>query len=155
MTKKDTTIENQREFERHSLHSSTVLIGYQRPGFHACWVNDVPESNHRSGSNIGKYLDAGYTYCKATEYHKSQRINFSGEDKPKVDGDHISQLVDRRNGIFAFLLEIPNEFYEADQKELAKEAQRKLDAMRSPAELLDSEYARRVHRDNTKTDIAR
>lgn len=74
-----------------------------RPGFHACWVNE---------QNVPKYLDAGYTYVDYEVSFGSYHVNQGNSLGARYARD-VGQ------GMVAFLMEQPQEWYDEDR---AKEA---------------------------------
>ena len=92
---------------RRSANERVARLEYpKRPGWHQCWINDVP-------GNIGKMKEIGYDF----------RID-------PVRKERISRVVgaaEGGSGLQAYLMEIPLEIYTEDKKAL--EAQmNKIDA---------------------------
>lgn len=72
------------------------------PGFHLCWVND--------DGRVQAYLDRGYDFVENGE----QGIQQDSTDT----GKHVRRLVGKKesgDGLYAFLMKIPQEWFEEDQ----------------------------------------
>lgn len=85
-----------------------------KPGFHACWVNDY---------NVDAYLAGSYDFVTYNVTVGDKHINAAA-----TEGGKISMPVG--NGVIAYLMEIPQEWYEEDMAKLENETDEKERAMR-------------------------
>lgn len=74
------------------------------PELHPCWVNDVD-------NNVERYQNAGYSFWTGKVAVGDTKV-----DSDSQLGTPISKNVG--NGVTAFLMVVPIEFYDADQKAL-------------------------------------
>lgn len=77
-----------------------------REGFHRCLVNDY---------NVEGFLAAGYEFVRDQKANQCQRR----AQTPSSFGDSVVRI-DVGGGLVGYLMEIPNEIYEEDQKDNAK-----------------------------------
>jgi len=88
--------------KRVPLYEKSVLQAEEREGYKRRWVND-------DGPRIKNFLDAGYTFVQdpfATKIDKSSGI-------PSQMGSAVKTKVGQN--LFAYLMEVPMEFYLEDQ----------------------------------------
>jgi len=76
-----------------------------RPGFKACWVNEV---------NVPRYLDAGYTFVENDVSFGSHHVNQSNPHGARYARNVGLQTI-------AYLMEIPQEYWDADREAEAAE----------------------------------
>lgn len=79
-----------------------------RPGYVRRWVNDEP-------GRISQAQNGGYSFVA-----DQTKVGTGSEDGNTDMGSAVSRVVDRRTGQRAFLMEIPKDFYDADQAEKQK-----------------------------------
>lgn len=91
------TDEGPKKFVRQPFgQRRSKLDNSQRPGFHRHWFNDWPGMDR-----IGDALRAGYTHVKDSAGKNMQRVVGTSE---------------AGGGLISYRMEIPQEWYDADQK---------------------------------------
>lgn len=96
--------------KRIPLHSQRGEWIMRREGYYRRWVND-------QGDRIDKFLRGGYTFVSSEEMPEALRSK-----EPSERGDYARKAVG--NGIIAYCMEIPQEWWEEDQKAKQKENDR-------------------------------
>lgn len=76
------------------------------PELHACWVNDY---------NVERYKSAGYSFWTGSAIVGDNKVDNAGSMSDSV----VSKAVG--NGVVAFVMVIPKELYDEDQKSMAQE----------------------------------
>jgi hypothetical protein len=94
--------------ERVPLGTRQVLTSEQREGFHRRWVNDVD-------TRIQQYLNAGYTPVEGESDTSVDRAQDPSKEGSALVRKHVG------NGVYAVLMEVPLEIYNADKAVLHKE----------------------------------
>lgn len=92
--------------------------GGQLVGYHATWVNDYP-------GNVQRYLDMGYAPVYQSD---AVKIGDLAEDYANRLGTWINVIVgktEENQPLRAFLLKIPQEWYDQDRAEKTQERIRK------------------------------
>lgn len=90
-----------RAGQRRAANERTPRLDYpKRPGWHQCWINDVP-------GNIQRFKERGYEF----------RI----DPVTKERVSRVAGALEGGGGLQAFLMEIPLEIYQEDQKALEAE----------------------------------
>jgi len=102
-TVQEKTVVKAKRNTRVKLGSRNKLKYPDKPGFHRRVVNDRDD-------RIEQFLAAGYVHVKGDEVGG----DLSVKDPAKL-GKNVSKPVG--NGITGYLMEIPQEFYDEDQKE--------------------------------------
>ena len=98
-----------RRPNRKPLHARNVLKFPQRPGFRRRIVNDPGD-----GSRVNMFLEAGYN-------HVAEKVNMTSDGeagKPSQVGSNTERVVGSGSvaPIRGYLMEIPEEYYQEDQK---------------------------------------
>lgn len=130
--------------ERRKVRSPNLinnLPSYNLPGIHVCWVNDDNDPTHYSGSNVGNYLDCGYSFIMKKKNDKLEET-FSlieGDQRGTPSSGHLISRVVNRRGLVAYLMGIPENAYEEMLKIDAQAAKDLADKARRPSQL-DNEY---------------
>lgn len=102
--------------KRIPIGTGNVLTAEQRPGFVRRYVND-------HDGRVDRFIEAGYTpVLKPGADTSAQRTG-----KPSLMGDVVRKSVG--GGMHAVLMEIPQEWYDEDQKEKQKEVDAKENSM--------------------------
>ena len=87
-----------RAGNRRSANERVARLDYpKRPGWHQCWINDVP-------GNIGKFKELGYDFRIDTV--TKERIT------------RVAGTAESGGGLQTYLMELPLEIYREDQKAL-------------------------------------
>lgn len=102
------TAKNRERSEREPIHSQKRLAANKRPGYVRRYVNDV-------GQRIESFKRAGYSIVSEDQDNSDKRAS-----DPSLQGTSLTR-VSVGGGIYAVLMEIPEEFYKEDQ--LAKQRQ--------------------------------
>lgn len=79
---------------------SVLDVSGKEDGFHYCWVNDY---------NVDKFIDAYYEYVE-----HAVTVGHTKIDAASAQGAKVSKKVG--NGLIAFLMRIPVEYYTEDVK---------------------------------------
>lgn len=74
--------------------------------YHACWVNDY---------NVERYKDAGYGFWTGSAVVGDNHVDSNSGMTTSTMSKQVG------NGVTAFLMVLPKELYEQDQKDLADE----------------------------------
>ena len=85
----------------NSLKRNVLTVEGIRDGFHACWVNE---------DQVDRYLDIGYDFVRNEVMVGSRRLG-AVADAARPGDSTISRNVG--GGVVAYLMEVPNELYEA------------------------------------------
>ena len=94
------------------------------PGYHLHWINDYP-------GRVQQALAAGYTMVKADETRIHARTGGGGNDDL---GSGVSMVVGQQEGgqaLKAYLMKIPQDLYDSDQKAAQQSSDRVEAALRS------------------------
>lgn len=83
------------------------------PAFHYCWVYDESES----GARIFQYHNAGYEFANADDH----RVGASFVHKLDSLGSIIRTSAGVNTGGYLYLMRIPRELYEEDQRAIQKQ----------------------------------
>lgn len=92
-----------------------LTVEGQEAGWHYCWVNDV---------QVDRYLAAGYEYVSHEVVVGSKKI-----DSASQTGGKVVKAVG--NGVTAYLMRVPQEYYEEDMRSLQDHIDANEMAMRS------------------------
>jgi hypothetical protein len=92
--------------ERTSIHGGKDLLSVdgQEPGFHYCWVNDY---------NVSRFEKAGYEFVTHEVVIGSRRVD-------AVTGIGAKHSLPVGNGVTAYLMRIPEEYFNEDNAALEK-----------------------------------
>lgn len=104
-TREDTRAENRPERQPISGIKNLLNVTGIRPGFHACWVNEP---------NVPAYQAAGYNFVE-------NDVSFGATHVQQANPHGARYAKNVGLGMTAYLMEIPNEYYEADRKREADE----------------------------------
>ena len=104
-----------RANRRKRIGRGNVLTAQARPGFVRRYVNDKP-------GRIQEFLDAGYTPVTDGQRPGDEQVGDS-----KLPGTTVAKHVG--NGMNAYLMEIPLNFYEEDQAEKQEENDRQVEGI--------------------------
>lgn len=110
MSKKDraeATQENRRKRIPLGVHRSKMSVPAELipDGYHGHWINDVD-------NRLMMAQQGGYDFAENNgRYKVGEDINDGNSDL----GNKVSQVVDREKGTRAYLMIIPQEFYDEDQ----------------------------------------
>ncbi len=85
-----------------------TVSGIDEEKFHPCWVNDTDD-------NLFKYIDAGYEFVLDDG---TIRVGDRSINRDSQLGTKVSKNVG--NGITAYLMVIPKEYYEEDLAQYSK-----------------------------------
>lgn len=104
-----------KRVERKPIHSRSLLEVHERPGFHRRWVLDV-------AGRIQMFKEAGYTFVKNEEDTNTDQV----QDPSTMDSSCIRRVGNKalpeHEGRYAYLMEIPLEWWEEDQEAKAAKA---------------------------------
>lgn|SRR3990167_3141180 len=98
---------NDRKTERPKripVGSRKILVADERPGYHRRWVND-------DGERILQFKDAGYAHVTNSDADISDART---QDPSKIGSSVVRKSVGDNK--WAYLMEIPLEFYNEDQE---------------------------------------
>jgi hypothetical protein len=101
--------------QRSSIHDvgrDKMSVKGIKPGFHPCWVNDY---------NVDAFLQAGYDFV-------TYGVTV-GEKQLAAVSEGGKHSIAAGNGVVAYLMEIPEEYYQADLKIIENETSEKERAM--------------------------
>lgn len=96
----------------HDVGRDKLAVKGIRAGFHPCWVNDY---------NVDAYLQAGYDFVTYGVTVGEKAL------APVSEGGRHS--LPAGNGVTAFLMEIPEEYYKEDMQEIERETNAKETAL--------------------------
>lgn len=110
----------------------------QRQGYVRRWVNDVE-------GRLGSAEQGGYQFVE----NKNFQIGAQDIDNENRDlGARVSRVVDKSTGMKAYLMEIPKEYHEEDQRIKMREVDETESAIKRGA--LDNNESRYVPKDGIK-----
>lgn len=89
--------------KRTTIGTRRVLSAEEREGFNRRFVNDTDD-------RIQRFLDAGYTFVEREDADTS---DLRAQDPSKMGKSRVRKSVG--NGVNAFLMEIPQEWYDEGQ----------------------------------------
>lgn len=104
-TREDTRAENRPERQPISGIKNLLNVTGIRPGFHACWVNEP---------NVPAYEAAGYAFVE-------NDVSFGATHVQQANPHGARYAKNVGLGMIAYLMEIPQEYYDADRKREADE----------------------------------
>lgn len=112
--------------KRTPVGTRNVLSAKGRPGFVQRWVNDVDD-------RLSIFQDAGYTFVLREDANTSD----SRAQDPSQMGASVKKSVG--NGVTAYLMEIPEDFYKEDQI-LKQQRNDEIEASYDPKGLTKDKY---------------
>lgn len=115
--------------KRTPIGDRNVLRVEPRKGYHYRWVNDDQDRQR-----VQKFLDAGYGFVT-----EPVEIDADGEaGRPTQMGKRVCRSVG--GGVKAYLMQIPQEFYEADQKRKSERVDESEEAIQATAKKVQGRY---------------
>ena len=103
---------------------SLLTVEGKQPGFHYRWIRDTDES----GSEVLRYLSAGYEFATRSE---GLIIGDNAVYNSRAVGSMIRRSAGR-DGDFLYLMKIPQEWYEEDQRAKAVKVDKTEEAIQNP-----------------------
>lgn len=110
MSKREKRVEREKP-QRVPVHRQNLYTPYQREGFHARWVNEVPGA-------VQRYLNAGWTLVQGQMENNEKRAQTETQL-----GNAWRMVVNRSPNApcqTAVLMEIPKELYDEDYADAQK-----------------------------------
>lgn len=104
-TREDTRAEARPERQPISGIKNLLNVIGIRPGYHACWVNEP---------NVPAYQAAGYTFVE-------NDVSFGATHVQQANPHGARYAKNVGLGMTAYLMEIPNDYYEQDREREAEE----------------------------------
>lgn len=96
----------------HDVGRDKLAVKGIKAGFHPCWVNDY---------NVDAYLQAGYDFV-------TYGVTV-GEKQLAAVSEGGKHSLPAGNGVVAYLMEIPEEYYKEDMNEIERETTSKESAL--------------------------
>ena len=91
--------------KRVPIGTRNILIAEQREGYYRRWVNDIQD-------RLNQFKEAGYGHVTKGDADISDQ---RAQDPSKMGSSVVKKAVG--GGMYAYLMEIPLEFYREDQSE--------------------------------------
>lgn len=117
--KRDTKPERRKTRKQFGVAEDKSEVANKHPDFHYVWLNDV-------GNTIQEALDCGYEHVLKTDPERVVSGDITSNTPGATVDSNVSKVVSR-DGIIAFLMRIPNEFWEEDQQERDKQSRKPLE----------------------------